>query len=175
MALSRLLVANRGEVAVRVLRTGAALGLETVAVCPDDDADALHVRRADRAVRLPGSGPAAYLAAAAVVRAAEESGADAVHPGYGFLSESADLARRCAPAGATFGGPDPAALELFGDKSRARRQGAELGLPVLEATSGPTDLAAARAFLRGLGEGGAVMVKALAGGGGRGLQPVRDE
>src|SRR3954447_19259785 len=131
MALSRLLVANRGEVAVRVLRTAAALGLETVAVSPDDDADALHVHRADRAVRLPGSGPAAYLDAAAVVRAAEDSGADALHPGYGFLSESADLARRCAPAGVTFVGPAPAALELFGDKSRARERAAGLGVPVL--------------------------------------------
>ncbi|WP_448624142.1 carboxyl transferase domain-containing protein [Geodermatophilus sp. URMC 64] len=173
MAITRLLVANRGEVAVRILRTAAAMDLRTVAVAPADDAGALHVRRADDAVRLEGAGPAAYLDAAAVVDAALGSGADAVHPGYGFLAESAELARRCADAGLVFVGPDAAVLELFGDKTRARARARELGIPVLAATDGPTDLDGARAFLRAVG--GAVMVKALAGGGGRGQQPVRSE
>ncbi|MGY1616029.1 carboxyl transferase domain-containing protein [Geodermatophilus sp. SYSU D00691] len=172
MPITRLLVANRGEVAVRVLRTATALGLRTVAVAPADDAGSLHVRRADDAVRLPGSGPAAYLDAAAVVGAAVSAGADAVHPGYGFLAESPELARRCADAGLVFVGPDPAVLELFGDKVRARARAAQLGIPVLAAT-GATDADGARAFLRGVG--GPVMVKALAGGGGRGQQPVAAE
>src|SRR5215218_4933505 len=173
MAITRLLVANRSEVAVRILRTAAALGLPTVAVHPADDADSLHVRRADAAVRLPGAGPAAYLDVAAVVEAAVASGADAVHPGYGFLSESAELARACAEAKLLFVGPDPDALATFGDKSRSRELARKLGVPVLAATSGATDLAGAREFLRSVG--GPVMVKALAGGGGRGLQPVTSE
>ncbi|MGY1603526.1 carboxyl transferase domain-containing protein [Geodermatophilus sp. SYSU D00815] len=172
MPITRLLVANRGEVAVRVLRTAAAVGLRTVAVAPADDAGSPHARRADDAVRLPGSGPAAYLDAAAVVAAAVAAGADAVHPGYGFLAESPELARRCADAGLVLVGPDAAALELFGDKVRARARAEELGVPVLPAT-GATDLAGARDFLRRVG--GPVLVKALAGGGGRGQQPVTAE
>src|SRR5690242_15004488 len=91
MAITRLLVANRGEVAVRIMRTAAALGLRTVAVNPADDADSLHVRRADEAVRLPGAGPAAYLDVAALVQAAVQARADALHPGWGFVSESPEL------------------------------------------------------------------------------------
>ncbi|PRY48522.1 biotin-dependent enzyme [Geodermatophilus tzadiensis] len=174
MSPPRLLVANRGDVAVRVLRTAAALGLATVAVAPEDDAGALHVRRADAWVRLPGAGPAAYLDVAAVVGAAREAGADALHPGWGFLAESPDLARACADAGITFVGPDPGALALFGDKTAARARAAALDLPVLAATEGDPDLATATRFLAGLGEGAAVMVKARAGGGGRGVRPVRD-
>ncbi|MBM7805127.1 acetyl/propionyl-CoA carboxylase alpha subunit [Geodermatophilus bullaregiensis] len=174
MTLTRLLVANRGDVAVRVLRTAAALGLPTVAVAPEDDAGALHVRRADASVRLPGAGPAAYLDVAALVGAAVRAGADGLHPGWGFLAESPELARACADAGVTFVGPDAGALALFGDKTRTRARAAELGIPVLAATPGDTGLAEATRFLAGLGEGGAVMVKARAGGGGRGVRPVRD-
>ncbi|QJY48856.1 carboxyl transferase domain-containing protein [Pseudonocardia broussonetiae] len=172
MTVRALLVANRGEVAVRVLATAAALGIRTVAVHPDDDATCAHVARADAAVRLPGAGPAAYLDVDAVVAAAVDSGCDALHPGYGFLSENPALARACAAAGVVSVGPSAQALELFGDKTAARARARELGVPVLEGTDGPTDEAAARAFLDGLGPGGAVMVKALAGGGGRGTRPV---
>ncbi|SFT85052.1 Pyruvate carboxylase [Geodermatophilus amargosae] len=174
MTITRLLVANRGEVAVRVLRTAAALGLSTVAVAPEDDAGSLHARRADDVVRLPGTGPAAYLDVAAVVGAAVDTGADGLHPGWGFLAESPDLARACADAGVAFVGPDAEALALLGDKTAARARAAGLGLPVLAATDGDTDLDAAGAFLARLGDGGAVMVKAVAGGGGRGMRPVRD-
>src|SRR4051794_4763321 len=175
MAITRLLVANRGEVAVRILRTAAAMGLGTVAVAPADDADSLHVSRGDETVRLEGTGPAAYLDAAAIVDAAVGGGAAPPHPGYGLLAGGAGRARRCADAGVVLVGPDAAVLELFGDKTRARARASELGVPVLAATDGPTDLPGARAFLRGLGPGGSVMVKALAGGGGRGQQPVRSE
>ncbi|ROS43933.1 acetyl-CoA carboxylase family protein [Amycolatopsis thermoflava] len=162
-----LLVANRGEIAVRILGTAAGLGFRTVAVYPPDDADCAHVTRADHAERLDGS----YLDAAAIVAAAQRTGCEFLHPGYGFLSESPELSRRCAEAGIRFAGPSPEALELFGDKTRARARARELGIPVLPGTDGPTDAAAAEAFFA---EHGAVMVKALAGGGGRGMRPVTD-
>ena len=170
--MRRILIANRGEVAIRIARTAAEMGLETVAVHPADDAQSLHVRRADAAVRLPGQGPAAYLDIEALVQAARDAGCDAVHPGYGFLSENADFARACAEAGLTFIGPSPETLALFGDKARARALAREAGAPVLPGTDGDTTLEEATAFLAGLGEGASVMVKAVAGGGGRGMRPA---
>ncbi len=172
MSTTCLLVANRGEIAIRVIRAAAELGIKTVAVYSEDDASSLHVRKGDEARRLAGQGAAAYLDADQIVRAALEAGCDAVHPGYGFLSENASFARRCAEAGLTFVGPQPEVLDLFGDKARARAMAQELGVPVLPGTSGPTSLDEARTFLAALGEGGAVMVKAIAGGGGRGMRPV---
>ncbi|WP_328306278.1 acetyl-CoA carboxylase family protein [Actinomycetospora sp. NBC_00405] len=170
----KLLVANRAEIAVRILGTAAALGVPTVAVYPDDDADGAHVARADEAVRLPGVGAAAYLDVDEIVGAAVRTGCDTLHPGYGFLAENPALSRACADGGIAFVGPDPETLALFGDKTRTRERARELGIPVLTGTEGPTDLATARAFLDALGPGGAVMVKALAGGGGRGMRPVTD-
>ena len=170
---ARLLIANRGEVALRIQRAAAGLGIATVAVHAPDDAGALHVRLADRAVALPGRGAAAYLDAAALIAAARETGCDAVHPGYGFLSESAAFARACAGAGLAFVGPSPEALELLGDKARARALAQDLGVPVVPG-SGETDARGAADFLAALGPGGAVMVKAVAGGGGRGMRPVSD-
>ncbi|MDB5434019.1 MAG: biotin carboxylase, partial [Phenylobacterium sp.] len=123
---------------------------------------------------LKGSGPAAYLDIAQVVAAAKAAGCDAVHPGYGFLSENAAFARACAEAGLTFVGPTPETLELFGDKGRARALAQQCGVPVLPGTDGPTTLEQAKAFFAGLGKGGAVMVKAVAGGGGRGMRPVME-
>jgi acetyl/propionyl-CoA carboxylase alpha subunit/acetyl-CoA carboxylase carboxyltransferase component len=172
--VKRLLVANRAEIAVRIMRSASLLGLETVAVHPDDDVTCAHVDRADRAVRLDGVGAAAYLDGAQLVAAAVDSGCDAVHPGYGFVSEQAGFAAACEAAGLVFVGPTADTLALFGDKTRARARATELGIPVLDGTVGPTGLAEAADFLRGLGAGGAVMVKALAGGGGRGMRPVTD-
>jgi acetyl/propionyl-CoA carboxylase alpha subunit len=170
----KLLVANRAEIAVRILGTAAALGVPTVAVHPDDDADGAHVARADEAVRLPGVGAAAYLDVDEIVGAAVRTACDTLHPGYGFLAENPALSRACADRGIAFVGPDPETLALFGDKTRTRERARELGIPVLTGTEGPTDLATARPFLDALGPGGAVMVKALAGGGGRGMRPVTD-
>ncbi|MFP5071661.1 carboxyl transferase domain-containing protein [Pseudonocardia nantongensis] len=167
-----LLVANRAEIAVRIMNTAAALGIRTVAVHPEDDAACAHVARADEAVRLPGTGAAAYLDVEQVVAAAVRTGCDTLHPGYGFLSENPALSRACAAHGITFAGPGPESLALFGDKSRARARAAELDVPVLTGTQGRTDPGTARAFLDALGPGGAVMVKALGGGGGRGMRPV---
>ncbi|MEU7489084.1 carboxyl transferase domain-containing protein [Streptomyces sp. NPDC042319] len=172
---SAVLIANRGEIAVRVARAAAAAGLRSVAVYAEDDAASPHVRLADEAHPLPGSGPAAYLDATALLAVAQAANCAYVHPGYGFLSEDADFARSCAEAGTVFIGPSPDVLGLFGDKARARDLARSLDVPVLPGTSGPTTLDEARAFLTdGPGAGGPVMVKALGGGGGRGMRIVRD-
>ena len=128
----RVLIANRGEIAVRIARAAAGLGVETVAVYAPADALGLHVKAATTAYPLGGADPvAAYLDVANLVAAAVASGCDAVHPGYGFLSESAAFARACAEASLTFIGPGPEALALFGDKTRARDLARSLGLPIV--------------------------------------------
>ena len=174
MTLSKLLVANRGEIAVRILRAAAALGLPTVAVHSRDDARSLHVRMADEAVALAADGPAAYLDIGALVAAARLAGCDAVHPGYGFLSESAAFARAVREAGMVFVGPQPSLLDLFGDKARARELAAECGVPLMPGTHGATGVDEARAFLAAQGAGAAMMIKAIAGGGGRGMRLVHE-
>jgi acetyl/propionyl-CoA carboxylase alpha subunit/acetyl-CoA carboxylase carboxyltransferase component len=168
---SKLLIANRGEIAIRIMRTAANLGISTVAVYSKDDANSLHVYRADEAIELPGEGAAAYLDVENMVDAAVTAGCDAIHPGYGFLSESARFAARCNDASIRFVGPAPAALALFGDKGAARQLAIDSGVPVLRGTSRPTSLAEAAAFLEGLG-GRPMIIKAIAGGGGRGVRIV---
>jgi len=170
--IKRLLVANRGEIAVRIMATASVLGVDTVAVYPADDAACGHVGRADAAVELPGTGAAAYLDVDAIIAAATGTGCDTLHPGYGFLSERPELAARCAAAGLRFAGPGPEALALFGDKAAARARARELGGSVLAGTGVDPSVEEARALLR---EHGAVMIKAVAGGGGRGLRPVTSE
>ena len=167
----RLLIANRGEIALRIIRTATELEFGTVAVYAEDDADSPHVNAADEAIGLPGAGPAAYLDHAAMLAAAKKSGAELIHPGYGFLSEQAAFARACATAGYTFVGPDAAALELFGNKSSARGAAVAAGVPVLPATDGPSSVEDIRAFLAAHDDG--IVIKALAGGGGRGMRIVR--
>lgn len=172
--LKHILIANRGEIAIRIARAAAESGLKTTAVYAGDDAESLHVRRADQAVELPGVGPSAYLDIAQVVDAAKSSGADAIHPGYGFLSENAKFAEAVAAAGLTYIGPSPDALATFGDKARARALAVATDVPVVRGTDGPTDQAGAGAFFESLGPDAAVMVKAVSGGGGRGMRPVMD-
>ncbi|MEV7419329.1 biotin carboxylase N-terminal domain-containing protein [Streptomyces sp. NPDC089919] len=163
--LASVLVANRGEIAVRIFRTARELGLATVAVYADPDAGALHVREADCAVRLPGAAPGeTYLRGDLLIKAALAAGADAVHPGYGFLSENAGFARAVAEAGLRWIGPPPAAIEAMASKTRAKELMRAAGVPLLEpvdpATAGPGDLP--------------LLLKAAAGGGGRGMRVVRD-
>jgi len=167
-----VLIANRGEIALRIIRTATELGFSTVAVSAEDDADSPHVAAADLTVVLPGTGPAAYLDVAAVLAAAAKSGADLIHPGYGFLSENAEFARAAAAAGRVVVGPGPEVLAVFGDKSTARRAAVKAGLPVPAATEGASTVEQIREFL-GAHPGG-IMLKALAGGGGRGIRTVRD-
>jgi acetyl/propionyl-CoA carboxylase alpha subunit/acetyl-CoA carboxylase carboxyltransferase component len=166
-----LLIANRGEIALRIIRTANELGLDTVAVYAEDDADSPHVHAADEAIGLPGEGPPAYLDHAAILAAAKKSDAELIHPGYGFLSENTEFARACAAAGYTFVGPDAGLLELFGDKSAARRAAIAAGIPVLPATEGPSSVESVRTFFAA--QNGPIMIKALAGGGGRGIRMVR--
>ncbi|WP_030766181.1 MULTISPECIES: acetyl/propionyl/methylcrotonyl-CoA carboxylase subunit alpha [unclassified Streptomyces] len=163
--ITSLLVANRGEIAVRIFRTARALGLTTVAVHSDPDADALHVRDADAAVRLPGAAPAdTYLRGDLIIKAALAAGADAVHPGYGFLSENADFAREVLAAGLTWIGPPPEAIEAMASKTRAKELMRAAGVPLLD----PVDPATATTADLPL------LLKAAAGGGGRGMRVVRD-
>ena len=168
----RLLVANRGEIAVRILRAAAELGMATMAVFAEDDAQSLHIRRAEAAQALRGRGVSAYLDMEQLLAAAKEHGCDAVHPGYGFLSENAVFARRCHEEGLAFVGPAAETLELLGDKAKARALARRLGVPVLPGTEQPVSLDQARAFLASLGDEGAMVIKAVAGGGGRGMRTV---
>ncbi|MEV4009197.1 biotin carboxylase N-terminal domain-containing protein [Nonomuraea angiospora] len=160
--ITRLLVANRGEIARRVFRTCRSLGISTVAVFSDPDADAPHVAEADLAVRLPGARPSdTYLDIGRILDACRASGADAVHPGYGFLSENAEFARAVLDAGLVWAGPPPEAIAAMGSKVEAKRLMAEAGVPVLPSL----DPEAPGEF--------PVLVKASAGGGGRGMRIVR--
>ncbi len=172
MRLTKLLIANRGEIAIRIARAAADMGLPTVAVHSADDAASLHVRVADAARLLPGVGAAAYLNVAEVIAAAKEAGCDAIHPGYGFLAERADFARACAEAGIRFVGPSPEHLDLFGDKARAREAAIAAGVPVIRGLDHAITLDEARAFFDTLGPEGAMIIKAVAGGGGRGTRAV---
>ena len=167
-----LLVANRGEIACRVIRTARRMGLRTVALHSDADASAPHVRAADLALRLPGNAAAeTYLNAAAIIDAALKAGADAVHPGYGFLSENAGFAEACAAAGLVFVGPPPPAIHAMGDKARAKALMERAGVPVVPGYAGddqsPAHLAAEAGRL-----GYPLLIKAAAGGGGRGMRAV---
>ncbi|MGI8679247.1 MAG: acetyl-CoA carboxylase biotin carboxylase subunit, partial [Jatrophihabitans sp.] len=165
MTITTVLVANRGEIARRVFRTCRTLGLGTVAVFSDPDADAPHVAEADAAVRLPGAAPAdTYLRAELIIEAARRAGADAVHPGYGFLSEHADFARAVIAAGLTWIGPPPAAIDEMGSKIESKRLMAEAGVPVLP------ELDPAMITENDL----PVLIKASAGGGGRGMRIARE-
>ncbi|MGE0143764.1 MAG: acetyl/propionyl/methylcrotonyl-CoA carboxylase subunit alpha [Planctomycetota bacterium] len=170
----RVLIANRGEIALRVIRTAKEIGIETVAVYSDADRNALHVRRADRAVHLGGSSPKdSYLAVTKVIAAAKASGADCIHPGYGFLSENAGFAEACADAGITFLGPSAHAIRAMGDKVEARKVAKEAGVPLvpgLEDDVRDDEVLFATAERIGF----PVMLKAAAGGGGKGIRIVRD-
>jgi acetyl-CoA carboxylase, biotin carboxylase subunit len=173
--MKRLLIANRGEIALRIVRAARDLGIETVAVFSEADAGAPHVRLADTAVPI-GKSPVgkSYLRGDAIVEAAVEAGADAVHPGYGLLSERADFARACQAAGLTFVGPDPDTIDTMGDKVAARVAAAKAGVPTVpgsDAAVGDRDEAAAVAASLGY----PVMLKAAGGGGGRGIRVVGDE
>jgi acetyl/propionyl-CoA carboxylase alpha subunit/acetyl-CoA carboxylase carboxyltransferase component len=168
----RLLIANRGEIAIRIARTAAELDICSVMVYSQDDAASLHIKAADEAVALTGIGPAAYLDGPQILRLALEAGCDALHPGYGFLSENAAFSRLCNNAGVVFVGPAPETLVLFGDKVQARALAKQIGAAVLPGSVGAVTLEQAESFLTGLGAGGAVMLKARAGGGGRGMREV---
>ena len=170
MALHRVLIVNRGEIALRLARGVADAGLAPVALYSEDEADALYVRRAQAAVALPGRGVRAWLDQAAVIEAARAAGCDAVHPGYGFLAEYAGFAGQCAAAGIAFVGPTVEQLQLFGDKMAARELARRCGVPVLDASPALPDAAALAGFLAQQPVDARFVLKAAAGGGGRGMQ-----
>ena len=169
-----ILIANRGEIALRIMRTARRLGHGVVAVYSDADRDARHVREADQAVRIGGSLPAqSYLDIAAIIAAAKASGADAVHPGYGFLAENAEFAAACRDAGLVFIGPSPEAIKAMGHKAGAKAIMREAGVPCVSGYQGDDQgdaVMAAEANAIGF----PVMIKAVAGGGGRGMRLVAD-
>ncbi|AUM13698.1 acetyl-CoA carboxylase family protein [Ketobacter alkanivorans] len=170
-----ILIANRGEIAVRIIRTLSELGWRSVAVFAEDDAHSLHVLKADVAIPLTGMGASAYLDQAELLSIAQQHKCDGIHPGYGFLSENREFALACAAAGLTFVGPDADTLGLFGDKARARALAVECNVPVLKGLDHSVSLDEATAFFDALPAGAAMVIKAVSGGGGRGLRVVKDK
>jgi len=168
-----LLIANRGEIAVRIAQAGKPLGIRTVALYSEDDATCLHTRETDEAWALEASGPEAYLDMEQVLIAANATGCTMIHPGYGFLSENAEFARRCENEGVTFVGPSAETIEFFGDKGRARTFAEKCGVPILPGVSGAVSVKEARDFFESLDPGAWMMIKAIGGGGGRGMRLVR--
>src|SRR5215470_1722595 len=174
--IQKLLAANRSEIAIRIFRAANELGLRTVAVYSKEDRLALHRFKADEAYQVgEGKGPVeAYLDIPGMVSLAKAKGVDAIHPGYGFLSENPAFARACEKAGVVFVGPSPQLLELLGDKTAARGLAVRAGVPVLPGTEAPVKSAEeARRIAAEIGY--PVMVKAAMGGGGRGMRVVREE
>lgn len=170
----KLLIANRGEIAVRIMRSAAELNIQTVAVYSEDDVQSLHTRRSDEAVALKGTGVEPYLDINQILKAAVDTGCTAIHPGYGFLSENADFADQCQQNEITFVGPRVETLKILGDKASARKLAEESGVPLLPGSMGPVTLADAELFFRSLEPGRGMMIKAVAGGGGRGMRIVRE-
>src|SRR5262245_29024605 len=170
----RILVANRGEIALRIMRTAKRLGYGTIAVYSDADRDALHVRESDQAVRIGEALPAqSYLRIDAIIAAAKASGASAVHPGYGFLAENEDFAQACRDAGLVFIGPSPEAIRAMGNKAGAKEIMQKAGVPVVPGYQG-TDQSDSAMLAEARKIGFPVMIKAVAGGGGRGMRLVGD-
>ncbi|MCG8311618.1 MAG: ATP-grasp domain-containing protein [Pseudomonadales bacterium] len=167
-----VLIANRGEIAVRIIRTLADLGWRSVAIYAEDDNQSLHVLKADVAVKLAGLGASAYLDIDQIIQIAQEQDCAGIHPGYGFLSENPDFAKACLAAGLTFIGPDIATLVAFGDKAQARALAMNEQVPVLEGLDYSVSLSQAKDFFSSLPKGSAMAIKAISGGGGRGLRVV---
>jgi acetyl/propionyl-CoA carboxylase alpha subunit len=173
MSNESILIANRGEIAIRIARAAHGLGLRTVAIAAEDDTTCAHLRHADQAVMLEGRGASAYLDEAQIVEAATNNGCSLIHPGYGFSSERASFARRCARAGIRLIAPTPDTLDLLADKTRARALAAELSVPIVRGTPAGATPEQVHAFFAEIG-GAPIVIKAVAGGGGRGIRRVAE-
>ncbi|MBH76623.1 MAG: carbamoyl-phosphate synthase large subunit [Dehalococcoidia bacterium] len=174
MPIESLLVANRGEIAIRIMRAAGELGIRTVAVYSEDDSQNLHTRKADVTRPLEGQGVTPYLDIAQLIAVARQAGCDSVHPGYGFLAESSEFARACEEAGLTFVGPRPETLDLFGAKTEARALAVSEEVPIVPGLSHSVSAGEAEAFFAELPQGSGMLIKAIAGGGGRGMRTIVD-
>ncbi|TPX59292.1 acetyl-CoA carboxylase [Spizellomyces sp. 'palustris'] len=168
----KLLIANRSEIAIRIAHAASALDFYTIGIYTLDDAECLHVKKCDEAVRIGGSGVSGYLDIEGILGVCRERGVWGVHPGYGFLSENQEFARRCEEEGIVFVGPSPEMLGLFGDKLAAKALATSLNIPTLKSTTGPTTLSQTLAFQTRLSN--PIMIKSIHGGGGRGMRIVHD-
>jgi pyruvate carboxylase len=173
--MKRILIANRGEIAIRVARSVKDLGMKAVGVCSDDDIDALHLSKMDEVYSLESKGVSAYLDIKKIIAIAKENNIDAIHPGYGFLSENPKFASTIKRAGITFIGPEEKTLKLFGDKVKAKELAKKHNVRVVEGTDKDTNLREAKKFFSSLKKHSSVIIKAMSGGGGRGMRIVRSE
>ena len=172
MTIGKILIANRGEIAIRVARAAAQLDIPTVAIYSEDDDESLHTKIADEAICLESMGAKAYLDIGNIIAIAKDWNCDAIHPGYGFLSENSEFAEKCSQNNIEFIGPSQSLLALFGDKARARQAAIEAGVPIVQGTEKASSLEDCQEFFKSLGDNAAIMIKALAGGGGRGTRVV---
>ena len=164
MTFSKILIANRGEIAIRIARAAADLEIKTLSVYSEDDANSLHSQKTDESIALDGRGVRAYLDMAQIITVAKENHCDAIHPGYGFLSENADFAAQCVENNIVFIGPSPETIALFGDKVQARLLAESINVPLVKGISEPVTLETAADFFESL-EGKPMLLKAAAGGG----------
>ncbi len=174
MTFKKILIANRGEIAIRIARAASDMNISTVSIYSEDDIGSLHVRSTDESFGLKGNWVSAYLDINQVVGIAKESGADSIHPGYGFLAENPEFAKTCQKEGITFIGPSVEMLELFGNKGRARSAAKKSNVPTPAGIEGPITIDSARDFFSHLEEGSGMMLKAIAGGGGRGTRAIKN-
>ena len=170
--MKKVLIANRGEIAIRIARTCSDLGLKTVGIYSEDDANSLHLSKVDEAYKVDGKGAQAYLNIKEIIAIAKKSKADGIHPGYGFLSENATFAAAAKRAKIKFIGPNERTLKTFGDKTLAKELALSLGIPVIAGTDQKTSLKQAQGFLKSLNKNSSVVIKAISGGGGRGMRVV---
>ncbi|MDG1840477.1 MAG: biotin carboxylase N-terminal domain-containing protein, partial [Dehalococcoidia bacterium] len=175
MKLNKLLVANRGEIAVRIIRAASELGIKTCSIYSEADINSIHWRRADESFLLEGHGAQPYLDIEQIVNVAADAGCDAIHPGYGFLSENPDFAIECESAGMQFVGPESSSLNIFGDKVLARRLAVEHEVPVLPGLDHSITVAEAKDFMQSLEQGQSAILKAVHGGGGRGVRVLQED
>jgi acetyl-CoA carboxylase biotin carboxylase subunit len=173
--INKILIANRGEIAIRIMRSCREMGIESVAVFSEADRTSMHVRYADESYNIgPAPSSESYLNIDVIIATAKSSGADEIHPGYGFLSENATFSRRCCEEGLLFIGPSPESIEMMSDKINARKRMTEAGVPVVPGTTEKvTDEQEAIRYIKEIGL--LVMIKASAGGGGKGMRLVNKE
>ena len=169
MQNTKLLIANRGEIALRIIQAASELEIPTLTIYSEDDANSLHIQRSDEALALKGLGATPYLDIDQIVSLAHKAGVSLIHPGYGFLSENAEFAAACRAAGIKFVGPSPTILRLLGDKSQARKLAQENGVPILPGINSTTSIETAQEFFTSLPTGSQMLIKSLSGGGGRGM------